>query len=102
MNPAVRSLDEGLEETLTLHRFGMFKKLGRSFKTTNCIESVNRQLEMYTDRVCRWRNSNQRQRWVASALLETEKSLRKVDGYKHLEELRSIMKERLGRGAKVA
>jgi len=60
---AVRSLDEGLEETLTLHRLGLFKKLGRSFKTTNCIESVNRQLEMYTGRVCRWRNSNQRQRW---------------------------------------
>ena len=32
---AVASLDEGLEETLTLHRLGMFKDLGESFKTTN-------------------------------------------------------------------
>lgn len=95
---AVRSLDEGLEETLTLHRLGMFKKLGRSFKTTNCLESVNRQLEMYTGRVCRWQNSNQRQRWVASALLEIEPSLRKVNGYKHLMELRNIMKRILSAG----
>lgn len=101
---AVRSLDEGVEETFTLHRLGMFKKLGRSFKTTNCLESVNRQLGMYTGRVCRWQNSNQRQRWVASALLEIEPSLRKVNGYKHLTELRSIMKRILktGKAVKVA
>ena len=32
---AAASLDEGLEETLTLHRLGLFKELGRSFKTTS-------------------------------------------------------------------
>ena len=88
---AVASLDEGLEETLTLHKLGMFAKLGRSFKTTNCLESVNRQLGMYTGRVCRWRNSNMRHRWVAAALMEIEPRLRKVSGYKHLAELREIM-----------
>lgn len=92
---AVTSLDEGLEETLTLHKLGMFKKLSRSFKTTNCLESVNNQLGQYTDRACRWRNSNMRQRWVASALLEIEPTLRKVNGYQHLKELRDVMKSRL-------
>ncbi|MDE3036221.1 MAG: transposase, partial [Nitrospirota bacterium] len=29
------SLDEGLEETLTLHRLGLFPMLGMSLKTTN-------------------------------------------------------------------
>jgi len=48
---AVKSLEEGLEETLTLHRLGMFQKLGKSFKTTNCIETLNHQLGIYTDRV---------------------------------------------------
>jgi len=38
---AARSLMEGLEETLTLHRLGVFEELGRSLKTTNCIESLN-------------------------------------------------------------
>jgi len=37
---AARSLDEGLEETLTLHRLGLFKELGKSLKTTNCLESI--------------------------------------------------------------
>lgn len=36
---------EGLEETLTLHRLGLFEELGRSLKTTNCIENLNGQVE---------------------------------------------------------
>src|SRR5574337_1095455 len=38
---AVASLDEGFEETLTLHRLGVVRALGRSLKTTNCLESLN-------------------------------------------------------------
>ena len=38
---AVTSLEEGLEETLTLHRLGMLPFLKRSFRTTNCIEALN-------------------------------------------------------------
>lgn len=89
---AAASLEEGLEETLTLHKLGMFAKLGRSFKTTNCIESLNAQLEQYTYRVDYWKNSDQRQRWIATSLLEIEPKLRKVMGHKHLPELRKQMK----------
>lgn len=89
---AVTSLDEGLEETLTLHKLGLFKELGRSFKTTNCLESVNRGIGMYTDRVSNWKTSNQRQRWVATALMEIEPRLNKVNGHKHLKELKEAMK----------
>jgi len=88
---AVGSLDEGLEETLTLHRLGLFEKLGRSFKTTNCLENVNKGLARYTDRVDHWHNSNQRQRWVATAMVEIEPGLNKVQGYKFLGELRRAM-----------
>lgn len=42
---AVASLDEGFEETLTLHRLGLFAELGVSFKTTNCLESINGAVE---------------------------------------------------------
>ncbi|QXD16667.1 transposase [Rhodocaloribacter litoris] len=38
---AARSLLEGLEETLTLHRLGLFEQLGKSLKTTNCIWTRN-------------------------------------------------------------
>ena len=34
---AARSLEEGLEETFTLHRLDVFVELGTSFKTTNLI-----------------------------------------------------------------
>ena len=90
---AVNSLDEGFEETLILHKLGMFEKLGTSFKTTNCIENVNRQLGIYTDRICDWKNSHQRQRWVATALWEIEPRLHRVKGYEHLAELRRAMQQ---------
>jgi len=89
---AANSLDEGLEETLTLHRLGVFTKMGRSFKTTNCIENLNRTVEQYVGRVCNWKNSDQRRRWVASALLEIEKTFALVEGYKQLPLLRLAMK----------
>jgi transposase-like protein len=89
---AVKSLDEGFEETLTLHRLGMFEKLGISLKTTNLLENINGSLERLTGRVCRWRVSDQRQRWVGAALLEIEPGLRRLKGYQHLPTLRLAMK----------
>ena len=94
---AVKSLEEGFEETLTLHRLGMFEKLGRGFKTTNAIENVNSLLGIYTDRVDYWKNSEQRQRWVATALLQIEPKLRTVNGYQYLPALRTAMAQFVGK-----
>ena len=85
---ALRSLQEGQEETLTLHRLGVFAVLGISFKTTNCIESLNSQAKSFCRRVRRWTDSSQQQRWLAAALLEIEPNLRRVRGYQHLHELK--------------
>lgn len=92
---AVRSLEEGLEETLTLHRLGLFVELSKSLKTTNCIESLMSQLGQRTDKVDYWKNSNQKQRWVASALLDIEPRLTKVRGHKHLPKLRDAIQREL-------
>jgi transposase-like protein len=89
---ALRSLEEGFEETLTLHRLGLFSDLGMSFKTTNCIESLMALLSRYTDKVDRWRNSSQKHRWVSTALLEIEPRLRKVKGHKKLWKLREALR----------
>lgn len=89
---AANSLEEGLEETLTPHRLGLMEKLGTSFKTTNMIENVHGLMEDLTWRVCRWHNSEQRQRWVASALLKIEPRLRRVKGHEHLPALRVAMR----------
>ena len=48
---AAGSLAEGLAETLTLHRLGLYGVLGRSLKTTNGLESVNALVE---ERCERW------------------------------------------------
>lgn len=90
---AAASLDEGLEETLTLHRLGMFPKVGISFKTTNCLENVNRCLGRYTDRVDRWRTSDQKHRWIASAMIFIEPKLRLVKGKEFLPTLRDMMRQ---------
>ena len=93
---AVASLEEGFEETLTLHKLGLFEKLGTSFKTTNVIESIQARIGQYTDKVDYWRNSNQKQRWVAAVLLDTEPRLRRVKGMKYLPELRKALQRELG------
>ncbi|MBW2137561.1 MAG: transposase [Deltaproteobacteria bacterium] len=92
---AASSLEEGLEETLTLHRPGLFKELGRSLKTTNCLESLMSLLEAYTGKVDYWRNSLQKHRWVASALIEIEPRLRKIKGYRWLPMPRETIREEL-------
>ncbi len=95
---AARSLAEGLEETLTLHRLGVFALLGLSFKTTNCLESMNALVEERCAKVDRWTNSKQRQRWLATALLDIEPRLRKVKGYRHLPRLRAALRRDLNIG----
>jgi len=91
---AVTSLEEGFEETLTLHRLGVHKELRKSLSTTNMIESVNSLIGQRTDKVDRWRNSSQKQRWVATALLDIEPRLNRISGYRHLTALRdSLLRE---------
>ena len=93
---ALHSLEEGMEETLTLHRLGLMSMLGRSFRTTNCIENVNSLLQQLTHKVRHWKNSAQRHRWVATALLDIEPRLRRVPGYPQLPMLRQALQAELG------
>ena len=88
---AVASLEEGFEETLTLHRLGVFGTLGTSLKTTNCLESINALVGQRTAKVDRWTNSFQKQRWLAAALLDIEPRLRRIRGYRSLPLLRSAI-----------
>jgi transposase-like protein len=88
---AVASLDEGFEETLTLHRLGVFPQLGVSLKTTNCLESLNSLVEQRVGKVDRWRTSEQKQRWLAAALLDIEPRLRRIKGYRALPLLRQAL-----------
>lgn len=98
---AANSLVEGLDETLTIHELGLSVELARSLSTTNCIECVMSQIGAYTDKVDRWHNSSQIQRWTATSALDVEPRLRKIRGYRYLKVLRfkmeSIVKSRLSK-----
>ncbi|MDP6526895.1 MAG: transposase [Arenicellales bacterium] len=92
---ALNSLEEGLEETLTLHRLGLMPQLKLSFRTTNCIESLNSMVAQLTRNVKRWKNSNQRNRWLATALLDIEPRLRRIKGFRLLPLLRRAIQSEL-------
>ena len=51
---------------------GVYGVLGCSFKTTNCLESVNALVEERCAKVDHWKNSSQGQRWLATALVDIE------------------------------
>ena len=90
---ALTSLEEGLEETLTLHRLGVFRELGISLKTTNLLESIHARVEARVQKVDHWRNSDQKQRWLATALLDLEPQLRRVKNYQALPLLQRALQQ---------
>jgi len=92
---AARSLQEGLEQTLTLHRLGVFEQVGRTLKSTNAIENLNSLVEDYIGRVKRWHHSEQRARWFALGLLEASRRMDRIDGYEELPKLRNALQREL-------
>ena len=88
LNPsAARSLAEGLEETLTLHRLNVPDALRVSLKSTNIIESSLSRVDEISRKVKRWRGGDHLQRWTAKALLVAEKTFRKVRGHQSMAAL---------------
>ncbi len=88
---AAGSLREGLAETFTVNRLGLPGALRRCLCTTNVIESPNSGIRRRTGRVSRWKDGSMLLRWVASALIETEKSFRRIMGYEQLWMLKSYL-----------
>jgi transposase-like protein len=84
-NPsAARSLEEGLEETLTLHRLKVPLELWKTLRSTNVIESAFSIVRVVCRNVKRWRPGNQIERWVGSGLVVAGKQFRRIDGYRAL------------------
>lgn len=84
---AAASLEEGLEETLTVVRLGVPELLRKSLSTTNPIESAFSVAESVTRRVKRWRDGNMRERWCVAGLMDAESRFNRIQGYKHLPQL---------------
>ena len=92
LNPsAARSLEEGMEETLTVHKLRVPDQLRRTLSSTNVIESAFSIVETVCRNVKRWRPGDQIERWVASGLLVAERQFRKVIGHRQIPLLLSSM-----------
>ena len=108
LNPsAARSLEEGMEETLTVHKLRVPDQLRRTLCCTNVIESAFSIVETVCRNVKRWRDGDHIERWVGSGLLVAERQFRKVIGHRQIPMLLSSMatavsKKALAKGAAVA
>jgi putative transposase len=82
-NPsAARSLAEGMEETLMVHKLQVPPQLRQTLASTNVIESAFSVVGRVCANVKRWHPGDQRERWVGSGLLVAEKQFRRVRGHK--------------------
>ena len=88
LNPsAARSLGEGMEETLTVHRLHVPLQLRKTLASTNVIESAFSIVEQVCKNVKRWHGGDQRERWVGSGLLVAQKQFRRIIGYRQIPAL---------------
>lgn len=92
---AANSLREGMEELLTLHRLGLNAIFDRTFGTTNCIESLNANVEKQLKKLKWWRHSKTLHRWMAVALEEAEHKMRRINGYQKIPRLQKALKEQI-------
>jgi putative transposase len=77
---AAASLDEGLDETLTVKRLGLSSKLERQLSTTNAIENLIGSLRRIAGRVKRWRGAAMIMRWTVAAIADAATRFRRVMG----------------------
>lgn len=98
LNPsAARSPEEGMEETLTVHRLRVPPKLRRSLASTKVIESAFSIVETVCRNVKRWRPGDQIERWNGSGLLVAERQFRKVRGFREIPMLLASLSHAVSR-----
>ena len=90
---AAASVREGLDDTLTLQRLGVTGVLYRKLRTTNAIENFNSAIATYSRNVKRWRNGMMVVRWVSAAIVEAEKTFRRVHGWRDIPKLVAALGE---------
>ncbi len=89
---ALASLEEAGDELLAVHRLGAPSTLNKTLLNTNCIENSFRNVRAKIRRVTRWRAETQMaSKWMAYALLEAERGFRKINSYKDVVKLASIL-----------
>jgi hypothetical protein len=84
---ASTSVEEGLEETLTVMAIRLPRSLERFLSTTNAIENLIGSTRDLSHRVKRWRDARMIVRWTATAVREASTKFRCVAGHKDMPKL---------------
>jgi len=89
---AAASLREGMDETLTVLRFGLPEALEKTLVTTNAIENLNGTVRHISRRVKNWQDGTMILRWFAIAMVEAQKGFRRLKGYKGMKTLVRVLR----------
>ena len=92
---AAASLREGLDEMFTVTAIGAGPTLRRTLSTTNPIESMISIARTTTGHVKNWKTGAMRKRWAAAAMLEAERSFRRIKGHKELPAFTTRLRARI-------
>jgi transposase-like protein len=90
---AAASVGEGLEATLTLQRLGLSGAFYKKLRSTNMIENLNSGIATYSRNVKRWQSGSMVIRWTSAAIVEAEKSFRRVQRWRDIKILITAMSE---------
>jgi transposase-like protein len=77
---AAASLEEGLDETISIKRLKLPKKLERQLSTTNAIENLMGSVRDLARRVKRWRGGKMIVRWTVTAVADAATRFRRITG----------------------
>jgi transposase-like protein len=77
---AAASLEEGLDETLSVKRLRLPTKLERRLSTTNAIENLMGSVRELARRVKRWRGGRMIVRWTVTAVADAATRFRRITG----------------------
>jgi putative transposase len=84
---AAGSLLEGLEEMFIVARLVITGALRRSLTNTNCIESMISTVGVVTHRVKNWHDGDMKKPWIATGMIEAQRTFRRVRGHTQMTEL---------------
>lgn len=77
---AAASLEEGLDETISVKRLRLPKKLERQLSTTNAIENLMGAVRRLSRRVKHWRSGTMILRWTVAAVADAATRFRRITG----------------------
>lgn len=93
------SIQEGLDEMLTVTRLGLPAELRRSLACTNIVENVMGTVRRVCRNVKYWRSPSMALRWAGAAMQEAAKGFRRLKAHKQLPLLKAALAQRKAKAA---